>query len=103
MTRRADILSRPGPSGWDEARTVAEAAVLLLGVCLGIGSLLPGCSDPLAGMLGALAIWTPSLVLFGELVIRAERRARYRSAVLAEERKRITRSYDRWPSTPRST
>jgi hypothetical protein len=93
VTKRADILSAPTLSSWDEARGVAEAAVPLLGLCLGVGSLLRECSDPLAGVLGALVVWTPSLVVFGELVIRAERRARFRSTVLAQERRRITRSF----------
>jgi hypothetical protein len=59
---------------------------------------MPGCSDPMSGVFGMLFLWTPTLVLFGELVIRADRRARYREAVLAEERQRIMRSVFDEPS-----
>jgi hypothetical protein len=92
VANRAEILSRPTRSSWDEARSVAEIAVPLLALFLATASQVPGCSEPTGGVLGGLLIWTTSLVLFGELVIRANRRARYRNAVLAEERRRITRS-----------
>jgi hypothetical protein len=92
VATRAEILSRPTRSSRDEARSVAEIAVPLLALCLATASQVPGCSEPTGAVLGGLLIWTPSLILFGELVLRANRRARYRKAVLAEERRRIMRS-----------
>lgn len=89
---RSNILCSPSRTPWDEARAVAEIAVPLLGLCAATGTTIPGCSDPISGVFGVVLLWTASLVLIGELVIRADRRARYRSAVLAEERRRIMTS-----------
>jgi hypothetical protein len=99
VTRRSEILSRPTRSWWDEARAVAERAVPLLALSLATAAQVPGCSDPTGTVLCALfLVWTPSLVLCGELVIRADRRARHREAVLTEERQRVMRSVFGEPS-----
>jgi hypothetical protein len=89
---RVDVLRRPSRTSWDEARQVAEAAVPLLGVCLGACSLMQGCPEPPVGVLGVLVVSTASFGLLGELIIRADRRARHRSAALAQERRRIMNS-----------
>ncbi len=70
---------------------MAEASVPLLGACWAAGSMRQG-ADPVTGVFDVLLVSTASLILFGELVIGAYRRARYRNAVLAHARQQIIRS-----------
>lgn len=94
MLKAAVILSRPTRTGWDEARLVGEKVVALVAVCLAADRGVASVGDSQARVFGILVVSTPVLLAIGELVIGAHRRVRWRSAVLAQARRRIMSAHD---------
>ena len=80
-----DVLCRPSPSPWDEIWLLAERIVALAAGCFAADALILQAYEGHERVLGVLVVSTASLLAIGELVIGADRRSRFRTAVLARE------------------